>query len=225
MRKKCGRVLSAILVFLVIFSSFTVEADAKTKVTLNLTKLNLTVGKSAKLKVSTTGKNIKWISKNPDTVKITKYANRKKCITVKAKKEGTAEIVCKVGSVKKSCQITVKPKKLPIQDSVSENPVDNNNIIVPPDDMKRPVGDYEAPIGYDASDSVKLKSASADNWSDGVPTYDNMDDLAKYIRTQFIQFKNEISAIFTGYKNMTQGEADQKIQEEFTPPNFKIITV
>ncbi|MDE6568544.1 MAG: Ig-like domain-containing protein, partial [Lachnospiraceae bacterium] len=75
------------------------------KVTLNKTKLTLTVGKKAKLKLQNCKKKVKWSSSKKKIATVNKKG------VVKAKKKGKAKITAKVGKKKYICKVTVKAKK------------------------------------------------------------------------------------------------------------------
>lgn len=105
MNKKLRSLIGMILAFaLVIPCALPVTVSAKGKVRLNKTKVNLTVGKTVKLKLKNNKKKVKWSSSNKQVAAVNKKGR------VKAKKKGKATITAKAGKKKYQCKVTVKAK-------------------------------------------------------------------------------------------------------------------
>jgi len=81
------------------------QAAKKKAPKLNKSKLNLTVGKTAALKVKNTKKKIKWSSSKKSVATVTQKGK------VKAKKAGKTTITAKIGKKKLKCKVTVTAKK------------------------------------------------------------------------------------------------------------------
>lgn len=86
-------------------------AYAKKKIALSAKRMNLYVGKKKTLRIKnlTKGKRTKWsVVAGKKCVTLLKKKNH--CVTVKAKRSGTAKIVAKVGKKKYRCVVYVKNK-------------------------------------------------------------------------------------------------------------------
>lgn len=111
--KQKKRILAIVLTLVLVVTmipSVQINVQAKSKMKLNKKKVTLYVGKKVKLKVK--NKNIKgkikWKSTNKKVAVVTKKGR------VKAKKQGKATIIAKVGKKKLKCKIVVKKKKKPV---------------------------------------------------------------------------------------------------------------
>ena len=102
MKKSIIRVLSVCLVFMLVLSVASMQAQAKTTVKINKTKTTIYAGKSTTLKITGTSKKITWSSSNK---KIATVSSKGK---VTAKKKGTATITAKVSGKSYKCKVTVK---------------------------------------------------------------------------------------------------------------------
>ena len=98
MKKKRWLLLVVMLIAVMVLS---VTANAA-KVKLNKTKVTLTVGKTAQLKITGTKAKVKWASSNKKVAAVTSKGK------VTAKNAGSATIKAKVGSGTYKCKITVK---------------------------------------------------------------------------------------------------------------------
>ena len=108
MRNNIKRFVCLLLVMALTFvlpSPAVSQAAKKKTPKLNKSKLTLTVGKTAKLKVKNTKKKIKWSSSKKSVATVTKKGK------VKAKKAGKTTITAKVGKKKLKCKVTVTAKK------------------------------------------------------------------------------------------------------------------
>lgn len=110
MDKKNGRKIRAVTGFLVlvliVVGSFVPANAASPK--LSKKKATVTVGKTVKLKIKSTGSKVKWTSSNKKVATV-KKSGRYGAV-VKGKKAGTATITAKAGSKKLKCKVTVKKK-------------------------------------------------------------------------------------------------------------------
>ena len=89
--------------FALIFNSlYCPESQAAVKPKLSKTKLSLTIGKTAKLKVKKYKGTVKWSSNKKKVATVSKKG------VVKAKKKGNATITAKAGKKKLKCKVTVK---------------------------------------------------------------------------------------------------------------------
>lgn len=89
--------------------------QAATKPKLSKSKLTLSVGQSATLKVKGTTKKVTWSTSNKKVAKVTKKGK------VTAVKKGTANITAKVAGKKLICKVTVTKQKKPV--TTPANPV------------------------------------------------------------------------------------------------------
>ena len=101
------RLLAFLISFSVVAGSVYVPygAGAAAKMKLNKTKLNLTVGKSYKLKVKNASGKIKWKTSNKKVAKVSKKGK------VKALKKGKAKIWAILRGKKLKCNVKVSPAK------------------------------------------------------------------------------------------------------------------
>ena len=89
--------------FALVFNSlYCPESQAAVKPKLSKTKLSLTIGKTAKLKVKKYKGTVKWSSNKKKVAAVSKKG------VVKAKKKGNATITAKAGKKKLKCKVTVK---------------------------------------------------------------------------------------------------------------------
>lgn len=101
MKKITIAVLMAALVIGVVPAN---DAQAASKLKLNATNLNLTVGQSKQLKVREKVKKIKWSSSKKSVATVSKKGK------ITAKKAGKATITAKIGKTKLKCKVVVKRK-------------------------------------------------------------------------------------------------------------------
>lgn len=105
--KNLKKILSIFLAVILLLSSIisfnTVSISAATP-KLNKTKITLSAGKSANLKVSGTNKNVKWLTSEKKIAIVSKEGK------VTGKNVGTAIITAKVGKQRLQCKVTVKAK-------------------------------------------------------------------------------------------------------------------
>ena len=108
-KKSRYRVWTFVLALSLLFGSPTNIAGAKNRPSLNHSKLTITVGKKATLKLKHTQKKVKWkITSGKKIVKITPKS--KNSIQIKGQKAGKAVIKAKVGGTSYICRIIVKKK-------------------------------------------------------------------------------------------------------------------
>lgn len=98
------RRIIAMLMSLVILFSFSSDAIAAKKPTLNETEITMEKGDTFKLKVTNAGKKITWKSSNSKVVSV---KNGK----LTAKKSGKATISAKTNGTTLKCKVTVKSAK------------------------------------------------------------------------------------------------------------------
>lgn len=98
---KLKKLVVILLTFALSFSLIPTESDAAA---LSKTRLDLQVGKTAKLRMKNTSKKVKWASSNSSVASVSQYGN------VKAKKKGTCKITAKVGTKRYLCHVKVKKK-------------------------------------------------------------------------------------------------------------------
>ena len=96
------QIVMATTLALVLSSLHCPESQAAAKPKLSKTKLTLTVGKTAKLKVKNYKGTVKWSSNKKKTATVSKKG------VVTAKKKGNAIITAKAGKKKLKCKVTVK---------------------------------------------------------------------------------------------------------------------
>lgn len=89
------------------FDIHTIQTNAAGKIKLNKTNVNLTVGKTVKLKVRGTKKKAHWSSKKKSVATVSAAGK------VRAIKAGKAKIVAKVSGRNYTCKVTVIQKKHP----------------------------------------------------------------------------------------------------------------
>lgn len=84
-------------------------STAAAKVKLSKSKLSITKGDTATLKVKNTKKKVKWKTSSKKIVKVTKTTGKKKEeATITGVKPGKAVVIAKIGKKKLKCKITVK---------------------------------------------------------------------------------------------------------------------
>lgn len=109
-KKRIFAIVLTLVLVVTMIPSVQINVQAKNKMKLNKKKVTLYVGKKVKLKVK--NKNIKgkikWKSTNKKVAVVTKKGR------VKAKKQGKATIIAKVGKKKLKCKIIVKKKRKPV---------------------------------------------------------------------------------------------------------------
>lgn len=85
------------------------NASAAAKIKLSKSKLSITKGDTATLRVKNAKKKVKWSVNKKKIVKITKKSGKKKeQVVIKGVKVGKAVVVAKVGKKKVTCKVTVK---------------------------------------------------------------------------------------------------------------------
>lgn len=107
MRKQGRKIMAVVLVMsLFLAGKEGMAAQKKTDNTkapkLSMTKLSLKVGESKKLTVKNAKKKVKWSSSKKKVAVVSAKG------VVKAKQEGTTNVIAKVGSKKLKCKVTVK---------------------------------------------------------------------------------------------------------------------
>lgn len=108
--KVMKQILAVCLVLALVLTGYTPKAaTAAAKVKLNKKTASVKVGKTVTLKIKNTKKTVKWSVKSGKKY-ITLKNKKKKSVTVKAKKVGTAKVVAKVGKKKLTCKIKVTKK-------------------------------------------------------------------------------------------------------------------
>ncbi len=116
------RIIRKIIIFVMALSIvMAVPVTSHAKVSLNKTKVTLTVGKTVTLKVKGTKAKVKWSSSKKSVASVSKKGK------VKARKPGKAYITAKVGAKKYRCRVIVKAKK---------QEVDSTKIIETPNTIK-----------------------------------------------------------------------------------------
>lgn len=104
--KKCRKLLSMMLIATIMVTLMQTNlSSAKAKVKINKSKITLTVGKKAKLKVTGTKQKITWSSSNENVAVVSSKGK------VVALKKGTAKITAKVQKKKYYCKVTVVQKE------------------------------------------------------------------------------------------------------------------
>lgn len=104
--KKMVKGLSLVLVCALV-AGITVPVSAAKKMKLNSKKITLKVGKKKKLEVKNAAKKVKWSVKSGKKY-ISLSGIKKTSVVVKAKKQGKAAVLAKIGKKKFTCQVTVK---------------------------------------------------------------------------------------------------------------------
>lgn len=105
-------------------------AMAAKKPKLSKSKLTITAGKTAALKVKNAKKKVKWSVNKKKIVKITSKSGKKKeAVVLKGLKKGKAVVTAKVGKKKIKCKITVKAQK-PNFKSVSVDQFDSQCLVL-----------------------------------------------------------------------------------------------
>ena len=100
------RIIKKVLIFVMALSIvMAMPVTSHAKVSLNKTKVTLTVGKTVTLKVKGTKSKVKWSSTKKSVASVSKKGK------VKARKAGKAYIVAKVGAKKYRCRVIVKAKE------------------------------------------------------------------------------------------------------------------
>lgn len=104
--KKCRKLLSVMLIVAIMVTLMQANlSSAKAKVKINKSKITLTVGKKAKLKVTGTKQKVTWSSSNENVAVVSSKGK------VVALKKGTAKITAKVQKKKYYCKVTVVQKE------------------------------------------------------------------------------------------------------------------
>ncbi len=104
--KKMVKGLSLVLVCALV-AGITVPVSAAKKMKLSSKKITLKVGQKKKLEVKNTAKKVKWSIKSGKKY-ISLSGKKKTSVVVKAKKQGKAVVLAKVGKKKLTCQVTIK---------------------------------------------------------------------------------------------------------------------
>lgn len=104
--KKMVKGLSLVLVCSLV-AGITVPVSAAKKMKLSSKKITLKVGQKKKLEVKNTAKKVKWSIKSGKKY-ISLTGKKKTSVVVKAKKQGKAVVLAKIGNKKLTCQVTIK---------------------------------------------------------------------------------------------------------------------
>lgn len=104
--KKMVKGLSLVLVCSLV-AGITVPVSAAKKMKLSSKKITLKVGQKKKLEVKNTAKKVKWSIKSGKKY-ISLSGKKKTSVVVKAKKQGKAVVLAKIGNKKLTCQVTIK---------------------------------------------------------------------------------------------------------------------
>lgn len=104
--KKMVKGLSLVLVCALV-AGITVPVSAAKKMKLSSKKITLKVGQKKKLEVKNTAKKVKWSIKSGKKY-ISLSGKKKTSVVVKAKKQGKAVVLAKIGKKKLTCQVTIK---------------------------------------------------------------------------------------------------------------------
>lgn len=104
--KKMVKGLSLVLVCALV-AGITVPVSAAKKMKLSSKKITLKVGQKKKLEVKNAAKKVKWSVKSGKKY-ISLSGKKKTSVVVKAKKQGKAAVLAKIGKKKLTCQVTVK---------------------------------------------------------------------------------------------------------------------
>lgn len=109
-RKMFTRILAFVMTVAMVSASFTITAEAASKVKLSKKKVTLTITDTKKnptvtLRVKGVSKKAKWSTSNKKVATVKKGK-------VTAKKAGKVTITCKVSGKKLKCKVTVKDKRL-----------------------------------------------------------------------------------------------------------------
>ena len=104
--KKMVKGLSLVLVCSLV-AGITVPVSAAKKMKLSSKKITLKVGQKKKLEVKNTAKKVKWSIKSGKKY-ISLFGKKKTSVVVKAKKQGKAVVLAKIGNKKLTCQVTIK---------------------------------------------------------------------------------------------------------------------
>lgn len=104
--KKMVKGLSLVLVCALV-AGITVPVSAAKKMKLSSKKITLKVGQKKKLEVKNAAKKVKWSVKSGKKY-ISLSGKKKTSVVVKAKKQGKAAVLAKIGKKKFTCQVTVK---------------------------------------------------------------------------------------------------------------------
>lgn len=105
--KKYRKQIACLLAAAVVIGMTPIPRAQAATVKLNKTKLTLTVGNTAKLKLKNTKKKVTWSSSKKSVATVSKSG------TVRAKKKGTATITAKAGKKKYKCKVTCRAKQTP----------------------------------------------------------------------------------------------------------------
>ena len=104
--KKCRKLLSMMLIATIMVTLMQTNlSSAKAKVKINKSKITLTVGRKAQLKVTGTKQKVTWSSSNENVAVVSSKGK------VVALKKGTAKITAKVQKKKYYCKVTVVQKE------------------------------------------------------------------------------------------------------------------
>lgn len=104
--KRMVKGLSLVLVCALV-AGITVPVSAAKKMKLSSKKITLKVGQKKKLEVKNAAKKVKWSVKSGKKY-ISLSGKKKTSVVVKAKKQGKAAVLAKIGKKKLTCQVTVK---------------------------------------------------------------------------------------------------------------------
>lgn len=174
--RRVNRIIAAGLILVLLLSVNTPFSVSASGVKLNKTKLTLTVGTSATLKLTGTGnKKIVWRSSDTKTVTVTAKTKNGKKAKVKAKKAGKATVSAKVGKKTCKCRITVNKKNTDPEPTEEPEATEEPGTSTPPDvtpevlpENYKKITPLEAKKIMDSStDCVIVDVREADEYAEG----------------------------------------------------------
>lgn len=157
--KKIRGWLALLLAFSLLLTGIMVPqpaSAAKKKPKLSKKSASVKVGGKVKIKVKNTKKKVKWsVKSGKKYIKLTN--TKKKTVTVKGRKAGTAKIIAKVGNKKLPCKIKVKKKgsntgKKPSKDKDGATGVPGKEIKLPAGATVFQAGGHKLALGIKTSD-------------------------------------------------------------------------
>ena len=211
--KKCRKLLSMMLIATIMVTLMQTNlSSAKAKVKINKSKITLTVGKKAQLKVTGTKQKVTWSSSNENVAVVSSKGK------VVALKKGTAKITAKVQKKKYYCKVTVvqkettKPTIAPTDEPTAEP------TIAPT--VKPTATPTVAPSNTPLDTYVTLAAYIKNNGeydvnSDGVTNYSIYEtergNNASYLN-QLAYYPNDDYLEFTTYMGTTSGDTLLKLE-------------
>lgn len=211
--KKCRKLLSMMLIATIMVTLMQTNlSSAKAKVKINKSKITLTVGKKAQLKVTGTKQKVTWSSSNENVAVVSSKGK------VVALKKGTAKITAKVQKKKYYCKVTVvqkettKPTITPTDEPTAEPTIaptvkpTATPTVVP---SNTPLDTYVTLAAY-----IK-NNGEYDVNSDGVINYSIYEtergNNASYLN-QLAYYPNDDYLEFTTYMGTTSGDTLLKLE-------------